>query len=215
MSLESRCSQQPCINRLLHALPLLLTVTVLASPARADEATPSAESMPSARHGSAFVDPLGFLLFGPRLGVEAGTGQVTGALYGRWFDGGLLSRSMFLKTNDKFAFSYGFGARGRYYFSDGMEGISVGVALEYLRTRVENNVDLTATNSKYVVPYAEAGYRMAFGQFYAGVSAAFGYAIRASGSVENLPGGSSANRYSPVDESTLYGQASLELGVYF
>ena len=43
-----------------------------------------------------------------------------------------------------------------------MEDISVGVALEYLRMRIENNVDLTAAISTYVIPCAEAGYRMSF-----------------------------------------------------
>jgi hypothetical protein len=193
----------------------LFIFTLASDAAGAGEVPPPAGPESSARHGTAFVDPLGFVLFGPRLGVEAGTGHVTGALYGRWFDEGLLSHSLFLKTNDKFAFSYGVGARGRYYFSDGMEGFSAGLAVEYLRTRVENNTDRTATNSKYVVPYAEAGYRMSFGQFYAGVSAALGYALRASGNVEDLPGGNSASRYSAVNESTVYGQASLELGAYF
>ena len=201
--------------RLPRAVAFLLVCTALVSEARADEAPPPVNSASVARHGSAFADPLGFLLFGPRVGVEAGTGQISGALYGRWFDSGLLSHSIFLKTNDKFAFSYGVGARGRYYLTDGMEGISVGVALEYLRTRIENNVDLTAAISTYVVPYVEAGYRMPFGQFYAGVSAALGYAFRASGTIENLPGGSSAKNFVAANESSIYGQASLELGVYF
>jgi hypothetical protein len=215
MSFDSRFSQRPRTIHLRRSALLVLAFTIIAPAARADEAQPPANATPNARHGSAFVDPLGFLLFGPRIGVEAGTGQMTGALYGRWFDSGLLSRSMFLKTNDKFAFSYGFGARGRYYLADGMEGISVGVALEYLRTRIENNVDLTAATSTYVVPCAEAGYRMPFGQFYAGVSAALGYAFRASGTIENLPGGSSAKNFVAANESSIYGQASLELGVYF
>ena len=215
MSFDSRFSQRPRTIHLRRSALLVLAFTIIAPAARADEAQPPANATPNARHGSAFVDPLGFLLFGPRIGVEAGTGQMTGALYGRWFDSGLLSRSMFLKTNDKFAFSYGFGARGRYYLADGMEGISVGVALEYLRTRIENNVDLTASISTYVVPCAEAGYRMPFGQFYAGVSAALGYAFRASGTIENLPGGSSAKNFVAANESSIYGQASLELGVYF
>jgi hypothetical protein len=215
MSFESRHSQTCRRIRPLDLVSLLLAFTLASGTATADEIAPPTSSDTSVHHGTAFVDPLGFLLFGPCMGVEAGSGHVTGALYGRWFDGGLLSRNMFLKTNDKFAFSYGVGARGRYYFSDGMEGFSAGLAVEYLRTRVENDTDLTATNSTYVVPYAEAGYRRSFGQFYAGVSAALGYASRASGNVENLPGGNSASRYSAVDESTVYGQAGLELGVYF
>ena len=215
MSFDSHFSRSLRNSRPLHVMPLLLAFTLMAESARADETPPPANEATSARHGSAFVDPLGFLLFGPRVGIEAGSGQMTGALYGRWFDSGLLSRSMFLKTNDKFAFSYGVGARGRYYLADGMEGISVGFALEYLRTRIENNVDLTAAISTYVVPCAETGYRMSFGQFYAGVSAALGYAFRASGTIENLPGGSSAKNFVAANESSIYGQASLELGVYF
>ncbi|HJX54450.1 MAG TPA: hypothetical protein VJ801_16920 [Polyangia bacterium] len=194
---------------------LWLALMILGSPARADEAPLPTSPDASTHHGSGFVDPLGFLLFGPRIGVEAGTGQIAGALYGRWFDGGLLSRSMFLKQNDKFAFSYGAGLRGRYYLSDGMKGVHAGVAVEYLRTRVENDSNLTATNSTYVVPYAEGGYRMPFGQFYAGVAAALGYALKASANVENLPGGSAASTYRPSNESTFYGSASLDLGVYF
>jgi hypothetical protein len=215
MSFDLSFSRRFSNSRPLHAAPLLLAFTLFAGTARADEAPPPADGATSAHHGSVFVDPLGFLLFGPRVGVEAGTGQMTGALYGRWFDSGLLSRNLFLKTNDKFAFSYGVGARGRYYLADGMDGMSVGVALEYLRTRIENNVDLTAAMSTYVVPCAEAGYRMSFGQFYAGVSAALGYAFRASSTIENLPGGSSAKNFVAANESSIYGQASLELGVYF
>ena len=215
MSFDSHSSRRFRKRNPLHAAPFLLALTLFAGTARADDVPPPANAATGTRHGSAFVDPLGFLLFGPRIGVEVGTGQMTGALYGRWFDSGLLSRSLFLKTNDKFAFSYGVGARGRYYLADGMEGISVGGALEYLRTRVENNVDLTAAISTYVIPCAEAGYRMSFGQFYAGVSAALGYAFRASGTIENLPGGSSAKNFVAANESSIYGQASLELGVFF
>ena len=188
---------------------------ILGGPARADETPSPTSPEASVHHGSGFVDPLGFLLFGPRIGVELGTGHIAGALYGRWFDGGLLSRSLFLKQNDKFAFSYGAGLRGRYYFSDGMDGVHVGFAMEYLRTRIENARNLIATNSTYVVPHAEAGYRMTFGQFYAGAAAALGYALRASANVENLPGGSAASSYAASNESTFYGSASLDLGVYF
>jgi hypothetical protein len=34
------------------------------------------------------------LLFGPRIGVEVGAGHVTGALMGRWFNGGLVVHKM-------------------------------------------------------------------------------------------------------------------------
>ena len=202
-------------SALLRSVLLSLAFGIFASTANAADEPAPANAAPRTRSGSAFADPLGFLLFGARVGVEAGKGQMTGALYGRWFDSGLLSRKMFLKSNDKFALSYGVGARGRYYLADGMEGISVGLAVEYLRTRIENSADLTAATSTYVVPYAEAGYRMPFGQFYAGVSAGLGYAYRVSGTIQNLPGGSAARNFVATNESSIYGQASLELGMYF
>jgi hypothetical protein len=57
---------------------------------------------------------------------------------------------------------------------------------------------------------------MALGQrFYAGVAAAAGYAFRLSGHVENLAGANMAGSYAAKNESSLYGAASFELGVYF
>lgn len=169
----------------------------------------------TARRGSVFVDPLGFALFGPRLGVEAGGGHVSGALHARWFNAGLLSHSLFEKGEDKLAFGYGVGLRGRYYLSEGLAGLHLGVAAEYLHSRVENQPALIATSSAYVVPYVEAGYRFAFGRLYADASAGVGYAFQASSRVENLPGGSSAKDYVVSDESSVYGTASLELGLFF
>src|SRR5882672_7538415 len=59
----------------------LLSVTgTAAADTPPPEATAPAEAAASeavAHHGSAFVDPLGFALFGPRVGVEVGTGQLT------------------------------------------------------------------------------------------------------------------------------------------
>jgi hypothetical protein len=52
-------------------------------------------------------------------------------------------------------------------------------------------------------------------RFYAGATAAAGYAFKLSGSVDNLPGGMNASLYAPVDRSSVYGTASLELGVFF
>jgi hypothetical protein len=178
------------------------------------EAAPSrAESVD--RHGSVFVDPLGFALFGPRLGLEAGAGHFSGALTARWFNAGLLARSLFAKGDDELAFGYGVGLRGRYYLNEGLEGAHLGVAVEYLHSRVENQPRLIATNSSYLVPYAEVGYRLAFGRVYADASAGVGYALRLSGGVENLPGGASASLYEASDESSIYGTASLDLGVLF
>jgi hypothetical protein len=175
---------------------------------------PTSKQQP-ARHGSAFVDPLGFALFGPRLGVEAGGGHVSGALHARWFNAGLLAHSLFAKGDDTLAFSYGVGLRGRYYLSDGLEGLHLGVLAEYLRSRNENQPALVATTSSYLVPYAEVGYRLTLGRVYADGSAGLGYAWRMSGAVEDLPGGSSAKLYTASDESSVYGTASLELGVFF
>ena len=200
-------------NRSMFAVTLLLASLLVHSAVAAEDDVPA--SAAPERHGSIFADPAGLLLFGPRIGIEAGSGPITGAVYGRWLDAGWLARSMFLGTGDKFAFSYGLGARGRYYFSDGEAGANLGLAVEYLHTRIENDVDRTATISQYLVPYVEGGYRVGLGQFYAGLAAGVGYAFRLSGTVENLPGGSAANRYEANNESTFYATGSLEIGVYF
>lgn len=182
-----------------------------AEPTEAEPAQPPTAQ----RHGSAFVDPLGFALFGPRVGVEAGAGHFSGALSARWFNAGLLAHSLFAKGDDKLAFGYGLGLRGRYYLPEGLEGLHLGIAAEYLHSRVENQPLLIATNSGYFVPYAEVGYRPASGRLYADVSAGVGYAFRLSSNVENLSGGVSASSYDVSDESSIYGTASLDLGVLF
>jgi hypothetical protein len=198
---------------------LVLTLVLAARRARADEAAAPAAGAESGaraqRHGSAFVDPLGFILFGPRVGVEAGNAHVTGGLYGRWFSPGLLGQSLFLHDGESFAFSYGAGARGRYYLGDAQRGLHAGAGAEYLRTRVENASALVATVSGYAVPYAEGGYRLAFDRFYADGSLALGYAAKLSAHVENLPGGSGAGSYRPNNESSIYGSAALEIGFFF
>ena len=65
------------------------------------------------------------------------------------------------------------------------------------------------------MPYAEAGYRFAFDRFYAGATAALGYAARLSGQVDNLPGGNNAGSYQASNQSSVYGSAGLELGLFF
>jgi hypothetical protein len=122
---------------------------------------------------------------------------------------------LFLDDGQSFGFSYGAGVRGRYYTSDNQSGLHVGLAAEYLRTRIENRSALIATTSSYVVPYAEAGYRFARGRLFADGSLALGYAARMSGSVANLPGGNDAGMYIANNESSIYGSLSLELGVLF
>jgi hypothetical protein len=97
----------------------------------------------------------------------------------------------------------------------GLSGPHLGAGVEYLNTRVDDPVNLVATNSSYLVPQVEGGYRLGLGVFYAGAAAALGYAVALSNSVDNLPGGNSANLFQAVNESKFYGSASLELGVYF
>jgi hypothetical protein len=165
--------------------------------------------------GSVFADPLGFAFFGPRIGVEVGHRHLSGALYGRWFNPGLLGQSLFLKDNDEFAFSYGVGLRGRYYFGRNLDRFHLGLAAEFLHTRVENRVTLIGTDSGYIVPYVEAGYRICWGRFYLNPSAGFGYANRLSSKVENLPGGEPRRDLYVVNKSSIYGTASLDLGILF
>jgi hypothetical protein len=204
--------------RTAAVLLALAGVTSVASNAGADPDA-SAPSGPTSRaltrHGSAFVDPLGFALFGPRIGVEVGGGRLSVAAYARWFNAGLLAHSLFLNSGDSFGLSYGGGLRARYYLADIDAGVHLGVAAEYLHTRVVNTAEQVATNSGYFVPYAEVGYRLPLGSFYADGSAGFGYAFRLSGTVEDLPGGSSASSFQAQDDSSVYGTASLDLGVFF
>ena len=199
--------------------PLLLGLAIVL-PTRAAAAdgppTAAAETRSGpARRGSVLIDPLGFVMFGPRIGVETGGAHLTGGVYGRWFDAGLLGRSLFLNDGDSFAFSYGIGARGRYYFGESQSGLHVGAGAEYLRSRVENQAALVVTTSGYVIPYGEIGYRYPFGSFFAGASAVLGYAALLSGRVDNLPGGNNAGAYAANNESSVYGSAALEAGVYF
>jgi hypothetical protein len=200
-----------------------LAVALCSARIAAAESAESTESAPvtaaasegPAHLGSAFVDPLGFLLFGPRLGVELGSGRVSVAATARWFNAGLLSHQLFDQSGSAFTFSYSVGLRGRYYFADGFAGTHLGVAAEYLRVRQEDSSAGIATNSQYFVPYAEVGYRLPLGACYADLSGGLGYALRTGSSVDNLPNGNRADEYAVVDQSSVYGTASLDLGVYF
>lgn len=198
------------------ALVTLAIITSRAGDAAAASAEPDAAvSASEARHGSAFVDPLGLALFGPRLGVEVGGSRLSVAASVRWFNAGLLARSLFLSTGDEFAFSYGGGLRARYYLADGLARAHLGLAAEYLHTRIDNSGERVSTRSSYLVPYVEAGYRLPFGAFYGDASAGLGYAARLSGSVVDLPGGNSASQFAAQDRSSVYATASLDLGLYF
>lgn len=197
------------------ACTLLSTGAAAAAGTTADAQGGSANQAPE-RHGSVYLDPLGLLLFGPTMGVEGGLGHVTGLVSARWLNMGLLAHSLFLNQGDSFDFSWGVGAGGRYYLWTGMTGPYAGARFEYIATRVENAASLVVTSSGYAVPQIEGGYRLPFGNmFYAGATAAVGYAFKVSGSVDNLPGGMNASLYTSADRSSVYGTASLELGVLF
>lgn len=167
------------------------------------------------RHGTLSVDPLGFLLFGPTVNAEAAIGQVGIGAGFRWFSPGLLANKLFLNDGSHFAFSYGIALRGTYYFLQPLAGPHVGLAVELLHTRAEDDDARIATISTYLIPQIEGGYRLALRRFLIGGTAAVGYAVRAGSKVENLPGGTNADRYTVVNESSFYGTARLDLGFYF
>jgi len=196
-----------------------VTGAALAEDAEAATSAPpavDAASSPVVHHGSVFADPLGFLLFGPTLGVELGANRLSATLYGRWLNAGLLAKSLFLEGADAFSFSYGAGLRGRYFLRDNLQGPHLGLGLEFVHSTVDNTPALLSTKSSYLVPMLEGGYRLPLGtSFYLGGAAAVGYAFQLSSKVENLPGGSDAGLYAAQDKSTVYGSASLEAGVYF
>jgi len=165
--------------------------------------------------GAVYLDALGFALFGPTLGAELAVDHFSLSVYGRWLNVGLLAKELFLNANDQFAFSYGAGLKGRYYFKQGMVGPHVGVAMELLKTRTTNDVSNTAVANTVVIPEFEAGYRFGFGRFFVGLSASAGYAFQASSSVENINGGDQAQYYRAADVSTVYGSGSVDLGLFF
>lgn len=191
----------------------LLALTLAAMP-RASEA---ADAELVTRHGSVMVDPLGFVLLGPTVGVEVAPSQaVSVMIYGRWLDAGVVARSLFLEDDrSEFAFSYGVGLRSRYYLAPALAGFFAGAGGEYLRTRIDDTTALIATKSQYLVPVVEGGYRHGWRRFFAEASASLGYAFQLSGKVENLPGGTSAGNYTAADKSSVYGGASLHVGVFF
>jgi hypothetical protein len=178
-------------------------------------ANPTERTSELRHHGSIFADPLGFAIFGPRIGIEGGGSRVAAAVYGRWFNAGLLSHSLFINSGDDFDFSYGVGVRGRYYAADDMSGWLGGIGVEYIWARAETPSAQILTKSAYVVPQIEVGYRVPLGAWYAGASGGVGYAFKTSGSIEDLPGGTNASLYQVLDKSSVYGTVNVELGVYF
>lgn len=198
-------------------LPAVFACLLFSGSARADDPAPSpapAVGDEPAR-GAIFVDPLGFLLFGPTLSAEVGFDQYSVVAYGRWLNAGLLARALFESSTDKFTFSPGAGLKGRYYFTERLVGTHVGVAVELLKTRTENHTDHVATKNTVLVPEAEIGYRRTYGKLFVGGTLGIGYAAQISNSVENIEGGSNANRFEPKSYSTIYGSANLDVGFLF
>ena len=183
--------------------------------AEADEKAETAAQTTPRYIGSFALDPAGFLLFGPTAALEFGAGRWTGAASFRWLNPGLLANELFLGSSDSFAFSAGGGLRGRYYFQDGFKGAHVGAIFELLSANVENQPALIVSKSLYFVPQVEGGYRFAWGRFFVGPSASFGYAAQLSAVVENLPGGTNAGSYGVANRSSVYGSARIDLGVLF
>lgn len=230
--MEFGASARGTRSGLLWLLAGCLTLTTL--PAQAAEERDAGESPASEQvtretnasanpgngHGSGsgavFVDPAGLLLFGPTVGAELGFGHLSAGLYGRWLDGGVVARELFVdQEGESFAFSYGIGLRGRYYLDADLRGLFGGLAIEYLRTRLENESARIVTTNQLLVPQLEGGYRHSFGRFFLGGGAAVGYALQLSGKVDNLPGGTDANLFEPEDTSTIYGTLLVEVGLFF
>lgn len=150
------------------------------------------------------------------MGAELGFGHLSAGLYGRWLDGGVVARELFVdQEGESFAFSYGIGLRGRYYLDANLRGLFGGIAIEYLRTRLENESLRIVTTKQLLVPQLEGGYRHGFGSFFLGGGAAVGYALELAGKVENLPGGTDASLFEPEDTSTIYGTLEVEIGLFF
>jgi hypothetical protein len=188
-------------------------------PAADAETDPSEEASAAAEAvnylGSFALDPAGFLLFGPTVSLEFGSGRWAASGMFRWFDPGLLAHALFLKSSNQFAPSFGGGIRGRYYFTDGFQGFHAGVAVEFLQTNIETPASLIVARSLYVVPQAEGGYRFAWERFFVGPSVALGYAAQMSAKVEDMPGGTNAAFSTVENRSSVYGSAKIDLGVLF
>lgn len=165
--------------------------------------------------GSFYVDPLGFLTFGPAIGLEFGGGRVTGAIYGRWFSAGLLSVSALLLEGQRYDFSFGLGGRMRFYFRDGFSGFHLGFAAEWLRPVVEDYVFRLIITSNYLVPQIEAGYRWGNERLFIGLAGSVGISARLFWKLDNMPGGTLASELEPKPITAFFASAKLELGVYF
>ena len=180
----------------------------------AQATAPLVEATSITRYGSAFIDPVGFLTFGPVVGFEFGTGHASGAVYGRWFDGGLITHTL-IGTDEAFTFSFGIGGRFRYYLRDGLAGFHFGAIVEWLRTRVENYSWVASITSNYLVPQFEFGYRWGWSRLFLDLAGSGGISTRLFWKTENLPGGNRADLLIPPAVASFFGSVKLEFGVYF
>lgn len=202
------------MNPLRHLLFASLTsAAAICTHATVHAAEPSPAG--SAPVASIALDPLGLALFGPSLSADVGIQRFSAGARFRWFSPGLLANALFLADDDKFGFSYGLGVNSQYFFLSPLSGPHIGLSLELLNTKVDDDLTLIRTKSTYVIPQLEGGYRHRLGQFFVGAAAGVGYAARASSTVENLPGGDAADSYLVADESSVYGTVRLDLGIYF
>lgn len=166
--------------------------------------------------GSVSVDPAGFLLFGPTVHGEVGLGPVAVGAGFRWLSPGLLANALFLGGgSDQFAFSYGISLHGNYFFQERLRGFHAGLALEYLQAQVDNPSTGIASISSYFVPQIEGGYRLPLGRFFIGGVVALGYAAQVGSRSEALTPGANPGLFGVSDESSPYGSARLDVGVYF
>jgi len=184
-----------------------------------DDGSDASQKAPSRseykHHGAFYVDPLGFLLFGPSLGAEVALGPVgLGATF-RWFNPGLLGKALFLDEGSKFTFSYGLGLNAQYYFLSSLAGPHIGLAAEYLHVALENEGSRYKTVSSYIVPQLQGGYRYGWKRWFIGGVAGVGYAARVSSRIEDLDTGEPPTGAYVQNESSFYGTVRLDLGVYF
>jgi len=183
---------------------------------RSSDASQKAQSRPEHKHhGAVYVDPLGFLLFGPSLGAEVALGPVGFGATFRWFNPGLLGKALFLDEGSKFTFSYGLGLNAQYYFLSSLAGPHLGLAAEYLHVALENEGSRYKTVSSYIVPQLQGGYRYGWKRWFIGGVAGVGYAARVSSRIEDLDTGEAPTGAYVQNESSFYGTARLDLGVYF
>ena len=108
----------------------------------------------------------------------------------------------------------GLAARGKYFFQGDLQGPHAGLALEYLRSRVDNDGDQLTPKSSYLIPRLEGVYRFAFGSFFVDPVAAVGYAALLDATTESLSGGDTGRAFVSSNESSVYGSLRVDFGLF-